>query len=88
MTITAKVLSIKRLDFTTDKNEEVKGYQVWLSAPSDSKSWSGPEILKTFIKDDSMHAGDAAALLPDDSVLFEFNRYGKPVITDFAPVLV
>lgn len=88
MTITAKVLAIHRLDFTTDKNEEVKGYQVWLSAPSDSKSWVGPEILKSFFKDDNQHAGDAAALLPGDSVLFEFNRYGKPVITDFAPVQV
>lgn len=88
MTYTAKVLAIKRLDFTTDKNEEVKGYQVWLSVPSESMAWNGPEIVKSFVKDDGLDAGDAAALLPDDTVLIEFNRYGKPVITDFAPVLV
>lgn len=88
MIYTAKVLAIRRLDFITDKNEEVKGHQVWLSVPSESKSWNGNEITKTFVKDDSPHAGDAAALLADDVVLVEFNRYGKPVITDFAPVLV
>lgn len=87
MTYTAKVLAVRRLDFTTDKNEEVKGHQVWLSISSDSKSWNGNEIVKTFVKDDINQAGDAAALLADDVVLIEFNRYGKPVITDFAPVL-
>ena len=88
MTITAKVLSIKRLDFTTEKNETVKGYQVWMSAPADSPSWNGPEILKCFVKDEHSHAADAAALIPGDNVLFEFNRYNKPVIVDFAPVTV
>lgn len=88
MTVNAKVLAVRRLDFTTDKNEVVKGHQVWLSASTDAPAWNGVEILKTFIKDDSIHAGDAAALLPNDPVIIEFNRYGKPVITDYAPVIV
>ena len=88
MTTTAKVLAVRRLDFTTDKNETVKGYQVWLSSPAESPSWNGPAISKCFIKDDNPHAVHAAALLPDDTVLFEFNRYGKPVITDYSPVTV
>lgn len=85
MKINAKVLTIRRLDFTTDKNEEIKGYQVWLLAPTDNKSWTTHEVLKCWVPDTSPNAGDAAALLPDDLVSFEFNRYGKPVITDFCP---
>ena len=88
MNVTAKVLSVRRLDFTTDKNETVKGHQIWLSAHTDNKSWNGEEILKTFVPDENIHAGDAAALLNGDSVIIEFNRYGKPVITDYAPVIV
>lgn len=88
MKITAKVLAVRRLDFTTDKNETVKGYQVWVIAPTDDKAWNGNEVMKVWVPDSNSHAGDAAALIRDDTVNIEFNRYGKPVITDYAPVIV
>ena len=88
MKITAKVLAVRRLDFITDKNETVKGYQVWVCAPSTEKAWNGYEVMKVWVSDKDTLACDAAALLHDDSVTVEFNRYGKPVITDYAPVIV
>lgn len=87
MTITAKVLAIRRLDFLTAKDEEIKGYQVWLSAESTDGGWQGVEVMKAWVSDENSHARDAAALISGDTVIVEFNRYGKPVITDYAPVV-
>lgn len=88
MKITAKVLAVKRVDFINDDGEPVKGHQVWVCAPSTESAWNGHEVMKIWVKDGDIHAGDAAALLHDDPVIIEFNRRGKPVITDFAPVIV
>lgn len=88
MKVNAKVLAVRRLDFVTEKNEEIKGYQVWLCAPTSERAWNGHEVMKSWVPDNDSHAPDAAALLHDDTVVVEFNRYGKPVITEFAPVLV
>lgn len=83
MKVEAKVLAIRFLDFQDDKGQPVKGYHIFVSAVTEEMGWTqGVEVLKIWVPDSSNMAATAASLIPGDDVYIEFNRRGKPVITE------
>lgn len=83
MTINARVLAIRHLDFLDDAQRPIKGHQVFVSAQTDEKGWcQGVELLKIWIPDGTDKEALAVALLPNDEVQIDFNRRGKPVLVN------
>lgn len=86
MQLIGKVLGIKHVDFFNEKDEHVCGYQLWVSCPTDHPAWiTETEVMKIWFKEGTTHVPDVLALKPADSIIVEFNRYGKPVVTCFNP---
>ncbi len=85
MKTTAKVLAVRRLDFTTVKEEKIQGRQLWACAPTDDPAWNGHEVLKIWVPDTDIHAPDCAALIHGDTIEIDFNRRGKPFVVCYTP---
>lgn len=79
----AKVLGIHYLDFKDDAGKPVKGHQIWLSAPTDAQGWQDNiAVMKSWVADGTALEPLARSLLIGDTVEWEYNGRGKPVLID------
>ena len=49
-----KCLGIKRVDFTNDNGEVIKGYNFWFADSVPSSGWVGCEVYKKFLNDEAV----------------------------------
>lgn len=68
----AKLLGLRKLDFTADDKSSVKGCQLFISYPEEGVE--GEQTDKLFIRD----GFDLPALKPGDTLEITFNRKGRP----------
>lgn len=68
-------LGIKRVDFTNDNGEVIKGYNLWFSDTMPSAGWVGCEVYKKFLTDKVVSdLGISVADLPGHEVMVTYGR--------------
>lgn len=83
MEMEARVLGIKHLNFKDDDGNPVKGFQIWLSMPTDDAKWHfGIEVCKVWVPEASTQAEWCQYLQIDEKVRVAFGRRGKLIIID------
>lgn len=75
---TFKVLTVRDVEFKDDRNNQVKGQQLWLLGETEEPEWNGHEIIKLWIPDGHELENKVTELSHGDDVIIEFNRRGKP----------
>lgn len=79
-----KVLTVRDVEFTDDRDKLVKGMQLWVCGETEDEVWNGWEVIKIWVPEGSSLEDIVAMLKHDDQILIDFNRRGKAVKIELA----